>query len=711
MNPLHEFARSRLFASTLEEKLAPPPNGLRALIAEPGPPQPALERVPELPPRPSALARYGRAAFPSLKRLETPRGRAQALHFFANHELQAVELMALALLRFPDAPPAFRREVATTLIDEQEHTRLYITRIEELGFAFGDLPLSDYLWRAMRSMRHPQDYVVHMSLTFEQANLDHSRHYQRAMQTIGDHLTAALLQRVYEDEIRHVKLGVRWFNRWRPAELSDWRAYKKMLRPPTTPGRARGPIFDADGRQRAGLSPLFIDEMRLCVAPRGRPPVLWVFEPFFERRVASGAHGATGKRTLLALGRDLEHLPMFVADTGDIVAVVQRPSLSWLGDVAAAGLGTAEFFETGERGQSTTTWDNLHEPLLRDLQPWGWDPDSHRLLAPLRQRVPAAANASPILSRPWDKPLRQRLAGKDFACDFLRQWVMDQDPPPTKFCPIDDCGVVCTSVAAVARSAERIFAAGGTAVVKARLSGAGHGVKRILHAIELQQALGRWLRNTLERQGCVLVEPFHTKVCDLSAQLQVGGAEDGLLQGIRRFTTYGHFAYAGTFLGGDLRGTSGEVRRFFFDDNEGVLRPWRALLQRLGRRLAAEGYRGPAGVDAMVYRHADGHLRLQPVLEVNTRWTLGRVALGLERHLSPGQPAFWATLPLKRWPSPDAPSWCAQLVADFPAVLDQRGRLAEGVVLTNDPAQVQQVMTILGVGDSWKTVRVLGLGG
>ena len=85
--------------------------------------------------------------FPALHRLEQERERGRLLHFFANHELLATELMALVLLKFPDAPAAFRKGVLQTLKDEQEHTRLYLQRMKECGIHFGELPVSGYFWR------------------------------------------------------------------------------------------------------------------------------------------------------------------------------------------------------------------------------------------------------------------------------------------------------------------------------------------------------------------------------------------------------------------------------------------------------------------------------------------------------------------------------------------------------------------------------------
>ena len=55
-------------------------------------------------------------------------------------------------------------------------------------------------------------------------------------------------------------------------------------------------------------------------------------------------------------------------------------------------------------------------------------------------------------------------------------------------------------------------------------------------------------------------------------------------------------------------------------------------------RLRAEKYCGPAGFDAL--EHTGG---LHPLLEVNARYTMGFVALAVERELRPAVPAFWDT--------------------------------------------------------------------
>ena len=173
---LRTLAEKVLFSSEVEDKLQTPDalSDQNPGVARSAPRWPA--RIPEL-----RLGSEEKVSFPTMASLDDPVERGRVLHFFANHELLAMELMALALLRFPNAPASFRMGVAQTLIEEQTHMRLYMNRMTELGVAFGELPVSPFFWRCLSGMQTPTDYVVGMSLVFEQANLDFCLHFAKAM--------------------------------------------------------------------------------------------------------------------------------------------------------------------------------------------------------------------------------------------------------------------------------------------------------------------------------------------------------------------------------------------------------------------------------------------------------------------------------------------------------------------------------------------------
>ncbi|HMV69261.1 MAG TPA: hypothetical protein PKA64_20605, partial [Myxococcota bacterium] len=78
---LRAWALRILAGASLDDKLARDGGGWRG-------------DAPREPGRPAGLTpRAGRARFPSGRELATAEGRGRALHFFANHELMALELM------------------------------------------------------------------------------------------------------------------------------------------------------------------------------------------------------------------------------------------------------------------------------------------------------------------------------------------------------------------------------------------------------------------------------------------------------------------------------------------------------------------------------------------------------------------------------------------------------------------------------------------
>src|SRR5690606_6773388 len=121
---LRDYASRVLLSRDLTEKLAPPETPL----TDEDPGQPLR---PPAPARPSNLGFATKRAAPKMPKpasFREPARRAVAHHLMANHELQAAEVMAMILLAFPDAPPAFRMGLAGVLRDEQRHTQMHARR-------------------------------------------------------------------------------------------------------------------------------------------------------------------------------------------------------------------------------------------------------------------------------------------------------------------------------------------------------------------------------------------------------------------------------------------------------------------------------------------------------------------------------------------------------------------------------------------------------
>lgn len=333
---IRDYAERVLFATALEDKLrieAGPVTDLH--------PGPAVGE-PDAPGRPPALRMSPegeRDAFPAEGELDSEESRGRLLHFLANHELLAAELMALVLLRFPDAPAAFREGVFRTLQEEQMHTRLYLRRMEACGVAFGSRPVNRFFWKYVAPMEDPVDYVTRLSLTFEQANLDYARHFSSVFARAGDDASARLLERIYRDEIGHVGYGLQWFRRWKPGGLSDWEAFRVRLPFPLSPSRAKGHVcFNRAGRLAAGLEPAFIDRLAVFEQSRGRTPDVHVFNPGAEWEAA----GRTPDRAMRVLAAELDVITLHLARRDDIALVERPPSLAFLDRLRAAGWALPE---------------------------------------------------------------------------------------------------------------------------------------------------------------------------------------------------------------------------------------------------------------------------------------------------------------------------------------------------------------------------------
>ena len=250
-------------SESLEAKLSLPSGELTDLR-----PGPAIRL--ESPGRPEELriVPASAARVPSIEGMPDPAQRRRIVHAFANHELQAAELFAWALLAFPDSPAEFRRGLLRILREEQVHCRLYSKRLKSWDMRLGDHPVSGYFWNKVSGFLTPAHFVCAMSLTFENANLDHTIDYAEAARKAGDEETARLLDRIHEDEIGHVRFGWHWLARLKNERKSMADAYLEHTCWPLRPALARGGVFHPEGREAAGLD---ADFLRMLAEADGEP--------------------------------------------------------------------------------------------------------------------------------------------------------------------------------------------------------------------------------------------------------------------------------------------------------------------------------------------------------------------------------------------------------------------------------------------------------
>ncbi len=661
------FAERVLFSETLEEKLAAP--SLESLTdAHAG----RALATPSMPGRPVTLRfekdSRARRPLPGAGKLNDAEERGALLHFFANHELLAAELMALVLLKFPEAPAAFRMGVAKTLIEEQMHTRLYLRRMRECGVTFGSQPVNGFFWRSVSTMESPADYVARLSLTFEQANLDYSRHFAKLFSEAGDSATARILSKIYEDEISHVGYGLHWFRKWKTPNQSDWESYQSHLSFPLSPSRAKGAgVFNREARYLAGLDEDFVSHLELFSQSKGRTPNVYHFNPQAEWSIAD--RGEPNK-TLTRLARDLSSLSLYLARRDDVALVEPPPSSSFLKKLVDAGIELPEIRSTFDQ--------SLRERKLNELRPWGWSPDSAAYFGESHEKVLWREEWAALYSKAYSTEVAQRLG-----------WTL---------------GKRCRSLK------ETLDATGEIprpCVFKSPLGLAGKGMKVLREGEELTDHERAWISHTLNAEGVVIVEPWLQRAMDFSVQYQVLPGGEMRLLGYTRL----HNDRNGKFLGCAVHkkltyDCDDAVTRLFYSRERAVQQPFELEIPRLlSPRLAELGFEGALGVDSMIYRTSSGTLAHCPVVEINPRFTMGRMTLELARYVVKGTHARFRILTkrhLKMAKAPDFDTLAAQFEMEAPLRFEhyQNGhqRIASGALILNDPSQAEACLGILEVG-------------
>lgn len=165
--------------------------------------------LPDRPARPAAPELLPPGQMPKRGKGGSERGRIALWHAMAHIEFVAIDLALDMAARFgAEMGRQFVSDFLSVAADEAMHFGLLARKLRTLGSHYGALPAHDGLWDAAHETRH--DVAARLAIVpmvLEARALDVTPATLERVRASGDESGARILQRILDDEIRHVRFG------------------------------------------------------------------------------------------------------------------------------------------------------------------------------------------------------------------------------------------------------------------------------------------------------------------------------------------------------------------------------------------------------------------------------------------------------------------------------------------------------------------------
>jgi hypothetical protein len=426
-------------------------------------------------------------------------------------------------------------------------------------------------------------------------------------------------------------------------------------------------------------------------------PSVFVFNPFAEEYIAQGKGFAPVKHQSM-LAEDLANLPQFLCEPGDIVLSPEPPSLEFLNTLKQAGFPSPEF--VGVKDGRIPPESPLFQRKLGRLRPWAWSPDSLKLFEPLLSRTREVRSAEKYFNRGIAE-----LYSKAWSAEFLRKFLAGWGGEPW-FCTEQEAGVAVETVADALEAVAAIRKRGHHRVVIKEAYGFSGANSIRLWEPEILPAQRQWLAHAEAHSRQLVVEPWLEREVDFSIQLEMEPhglklcGYTGLLNGRK-----GQFLanWAEPYYARCLPGKVAEL----FGASAGIQQLYNEMFSLLEAELQRLGFLGPISIDAFVYRTPRGECRLKPVVEINPRYTMGRLTLELMRNVAPGSTGVFRLVnrvQARTEGYSDFADYAHALSKRFPLRFEGT-RIREGAICLNDPARAQVCLATFEVGPKLNVPR------
>jgi uncharacterized ferritin-like protein (DUF455 family) len=179
------------------------------------------------------------------------------LHTLAHIELNAIDLAWDTVVRFSPVahvlPAGFYADFARVADDEARHLGWCLTRLAELGHAYGDMPAHNQLWEgATASAGDVLERLAVVPCVQEARGLDAGPRLAARLVGAGDARSAAVVRRIAAEEWAHVAVGVAWLRAVCAARQVDPGEAFRAAVARHVPDGLKGP-FERHAREKVGL--------------------------------------------------------------------------------------------------------------------------------------------------------------------------------------------------------------------------------------------------------------------------------------------------------------------------------------------------------------------------------------------------------------------------------------------------------------------------
>jgi len=188
------------------------------------------------------------------RKLGSELGRATLIHAILHIEFNAINLALDAVYRFRNMPDDYYGDWLKVAAEEAYHFSLLEKRLQDMGYAYGDMPAHNGLWEMVLKTDH--NVLIRMALVprvLEARGLDVTPGMIEKLHKVDDHETIKILKIILRDEIGHVAIGSHWFKYCCDLQQCEAEKTFRDLLKKYMGGGPNGPLHN-EARLQAGFS-------------------------------------------------------------------------------------------------------------------------------------------------------------------------------------------------------------------------------------------------------------------------------------------------------------------------------------------------------------------------------------------------------------------------------------------------------------------------